>query len=63
MDEIIELINNHDFNWSMIDQQSKWDEGFRREKRIKELLKNYLWEDIEPLIEQEWKKNEVKRLF
>lgn len=61
--ELIELIHKHDYYWSMADDQRKWDDGFRKEKRIKELLKDYLWEDIEPLIKDEWRKEHVKRLF
>jgi len=60
---LLELINEHDFYWRNIDEQRKWDEGFRREKAIKELLKEVLWEDIEPLIEQDWRKKEVHKLF
>jgi hypothetical protein len=63
MQKLIELINEHDFYWSMSDDQRKWDYGCNKEKQIKELLKDYLWEDIEPLINEEWRKNEVKRLF
>jgi hypothetical protein len=60
---LLELINEHDFYWRNIDEQRKWDEGFRREKIIKELLKEVVWEDVEPLIEEDWRKKEVLKLF
>jgi hypothetical protein len=60
---LLELINEHDFYWRNIDEQRKWDEGFRREKIIKELLKEVVWEDVEPLIKEDWRKKEVLKLF
>lgn len=61
--ELIDLIHDHDYSWSMIDQQSRWDEGFAKEKRIKELLRDFLWEDVEPFVKDEWRKEAVKSLF
>lgn len=61
--ELIRLIHSHDYSWSMIDQQSRWDEGFVKEKRIKEILKGFLWEDVEPFVNDEWRKEAVKSLF
>jgi len=60
---LLELINEHDFYWRNIDEQRKWDEGFRREKIIKELLREVVWEDVEPLIKEDWRKKEVLKLF
>lgn len=60
---LLELINEHDFCWRNIDEQRKWDEGFRREKIIKELLREVVWEDVEPMIKEEWRKKEVLKLF
>lgn len=60
---LIELIHEHDYSWRFIDEQRKWDEGFEREKEIKNLLRNYLWDDVEPLVKEEWRKNEVKKMF
>ena len=62
MNELIDLINEHDFSWTMADDQRLWDNGFKAEKKIKEMLKDYLWDDIEPFI-QEWRKKEVSKLF
>ena len=63
MEKLIELIHNHDFDWSMIDEQRRWDEGFAIEKQIRDMLRQYLWEDIEPHIQEDWRKEAVKRLF
>lgn len=63
LEELITLINKQDYSWRFIDEQSRWDEGYKTESRIKDLLKNYLWEDIEPNIREEWRKEEVKNLF
>jgi hypothetical protein len=63
MNELINLIHNHDYYWSMIDEQRKWDEGFRQEQKIRSLLKTFLWEDIEPHINEDWRKEAVKKLF
>lgn len=60
---LLELINEHDFYWRNIDEQRKWDEGFKREKIIKELLREVVWEDVEPMIKEEWRKKEVLKLF
>lgn len=62
-EELINLIHNHDYSWSMIDEQRRWEEGFANEKRIKELLRGFLWEDVEPFIKDEWRKEAVKSLF
>lgn len=61
--ELISLIHDHDYDWSMIDEQRRWDEGFASEKRIKELLRGFLWEDIEPHIQENWRREAVKSLF
>lgn len=60
---LIELIHEHDYDWRMIDEQRRWDEGYAKEKEIKELLRNYLWDDVEPLIKDDWRKESVKRFF
>lgn len=61
--ELIELIHDHDFWWSMSDDQRTWDRGYEEERRIKEMLRNYLWEDVELCIKEDWRKDEVKKLF
>jgi hypothetical protein len=63
MEKLIELIHKHDYDWSMIDEQRRWDEGFAIEKQIRDMLRQYLWEDIEPHIQEDWRKEAVKRLF
>lgn len=63
MEKLIELIHKHDYDWSMIDEQRRWDEGFAIEKQIREMLRQYLWEDIEPHIQADWRREAVKRLF
>ena len=61
--ELIELIQDHDYEWRMSDDQRVWDNGNRNEKRITELLRSYLWEDIEPYVKEDWRKVAVKDLF
>lgn len=60
---LIELIHEHDYYWRMSDDQRWWDLGNRQEKEIKELLRNYIWDDVEPLIKEDWRKESVKSLF
>lgn len=50
LNELIELINGHDFYWRFSDDQRRWDKGFSDNQRIKELMKNYVTEDVEPFI-------------
>ena len=61
--ELIELIHEHDFWWSMSDDQRLWDRGHQEEKRIKSMLRDYLWEDVELCIKEDWRKDELKKLF
>lgn len=61
--ELVELAHKHDYHWRMSDDQRWWDEGYRNEKRMKEILKDYLWEDIEPLIKDEWRKKAVMAMI
>lgn len=61
--ELIELIHDHDFWWSMSDDQRTWDRGYEEEKRIKTMLIDYLWEDVELCIKEDWRKDELKKLF
>lgn len=61
--DLIEIIHEHDFWWSMSDDQRLWDRGCQKEKRIKEMLRDYLWEDVELCIKEDWRRNEVKKLF
>lgn len=61
--ELIELIHRHDFYWSMSDDQRAWDRGCDEEKQIKESLRDYLWDDVEPCIKDDWRKEAVKKLF
>lgn len=61
--ELIELIHEHDFWWSMSDDQRLWNRGYEEERRIKEMLRDYLWEDVELCIKEDWRKDEVKKLF
>jgi hypothetical protein len=61
--ELVELAHKHDYEWRMSDDQRRWDEGHRNEKRMKEILKDYLWEDIEPLIKDEWRKKAVMAMI
>lgn len=61
--ELIELIHDHDYSWRMSDDQRRWDEGHRNEKRITELLRGYLWEDVEPYVKDGWRKEAVKDMF
>ena len=61
--ELIELIQEHDYDWRMTDDQHRWDEGNKNEKRITELLRSYIWEDIEPYVKEDWRKVAVKDMF
>lgn len=61
--ELIELIQGHDYDWRMSDDQRRWDEGYKNEKRMTELLRSYLWEDIEPYVKEDWRKVAVKDMF
>lgn len=62
-EEMIELIHDQDYDWRMSDDQRRWDDGYRKEKRITELLRQHLWDDVEPYVKDEWRKEAVKRLF
>jgi DNA-dependent RNA polymerase auxiliary subunit epsilon len=53
---LIELIHQHDFEYRQSDVHWKWEQGDREEKEIKILMRDYLWEDIEPCIRDEWRK-------
>jgi len=61
--ELIDLIHNQDYSWRFIDEQRRWDEGYRTEQKIKDLLQDFLWDDIEPYIKEEWRREEVKKLY
>jgi len=63
MNELIELLSNHDYYWRMSDDQRKWDAGYESEKRIKQLMRDYVWDDIDPYIDEEWKKKEIKSIL
>lgn len=60
---LIELIHEHDYSWRMSDDQRRWDFGQSQEREIKELLRDYIWDDVEPLVKEEWRKEAVKSLF
>lgn len=60
--ELIDLINEHDYEWRMSDDQRKWDRGYKTEQRIKELMKDYLWDDIEPFLKEDWKRDRVMNM-
>lgn len=61
--KIIELINKHDFYYTMSDDRRSYDTGKAEEREIKELLKNYTPDDILPHITEEWRKEKTKTLF
>jgi len=61
--ELIELIHDQDWSWRFVDEQIKWDQGYRIEQKIRTMLKDYLWDDIEPYIKDEWRREEVKKLY
>lgn len=61
--ELIRLIHDHDYHWSMIDEQRRWDEGFAKDKRIRELLQECTWSELDLFIKEDWRKKEVKKLF
>lgn len=63
MQELIELIHDHDFMWQMSDDQRRWDHGYEQEKRIRALLKDITFEDIEDHVKEEWRKDALKKLF
>lgn len=60
---LIELIHEHDYSWRMSDDQRHWDRGYKVEKEIKDLLRHFLWDDVEPLIKEDWRRDSVKRMF
>lgn len=60
--ELINLIINHDYYYRMSDDQRWWDQGYNEEKRMKHLLKDFVWEDVEPYV-HEAHKEYVKGLF
>jgi hypothetical protein len=60
---LIELIHQHDFEYAMSDDSRLWDQGDREEREIKELLKDFLWDDVEPCVKEEWRKEFVRKLF
>lgn len=61
--ELLGLINGHDFWWSMVDEQRKWDIGYKTEEQIRQGLKDFLWDDIEPNIKEDWKKEQLMKLL
>ena len=61
--ELANLINEHDFSYRFSDDSRWYNQGDREEKMIIEGLKDYLYEDIEPLIKDEWRKNKLKLLY
>jgi predicted Rdx family selenoprotein len=63
MNELIELLSNYDYFWRMSDDQRKWDAGYENEKRIKQLMRDYVWDDIDPYIKEEWKKEAIKSIL
>jgi hypothetical protein len=47
----------------MSDDSRIWSQGDREEREIKELLKDFLWDDVEPCVKEEWRKEFVRKLF
>lgn len=60
--KLIDLINDYDPHWRFSDDQRWWDKGNRDEKEIKELMRDYLWDDIDPFIKEEWRKEAIKNM-
>jgi ADP-dependent phosphofructokinase/glucokinase len=57
--KLIELIHQHDFYFKMSEDPRKLNEGYREEDEIKKLMKDFLWEDIEPCIKEDWRKERL----
>jgi hypothetical protein len=60
---LIELIHQHDFQYAMTEDPRIWRQGDQEEREIKELLKEFLWDDVEPFVKDEWRKEFLKNLF
>ena len=60
---LIELIHSHNFEYRRSDVHSTWERGDREEREIKELMRDYLWEDIEPCIKDDWRKEFLMSSF
>jgi hypothetical protein len=60
---LIELIHQHDFYYAMSDDARIWSQGDQEEREIKELLKDFLWDDVEPCIKDDWRKEAVNKMF
>lgn len=63
INELVELINQHDFYWRFSEDQRIWDRGWTENQKIKEGMREYLWDDIEPHLKEQWRKEAVLKLF
>ena len=63
MEELLELIHSHDFEWRMSDDQRIWNHGYETEMKIIDLLKEVTYEDIEDHVKEQWRKDAVRDLF
>lgn len=61
--ELIKLIHEHDYSWNMADDQRAWDRGYEERRQIKDMLRDFLWDDVEPCIKDDWRKEAVKKMF
>lgn len=58
--ELVNLVNAHDFQYMFSEDPRWYNQGADEEKRIKEGLKDYLYEDVADLLKDGWRKERLK---
>ena len=61
MQEVLQLINSHDFDFRMSDDPRKFERGLQVEAQICRALAEYKIEDLAPHLD-EWRIKELKRM-